>query len=185
VGKDAEWGSLLEKPPLRHADDTDSATLSHAVDIFVERHHLLWKVCFNPSLILLSPTHLYRFPFLSFPFLSFPFLSFPFPSLKNAHDAPFIMALPSILLAFGRIAVGYLGIQIARLCSVPSSFARQPETGTILPLGSHLHPPALPPLPFSLSPNPSPNTPTPSLTSKQRGARGVFCMTVSFLYACA
>jgi hypothetical protein len=45
VGKDAEWGSLLEKPPLRHADDTDSATLSHAVDIFVERHHLLWKVC--------------------------------------------------------------------------------------------------------------------------------------------
>lgn len=43
VGKDAEWGSLLEKPPLRHADDTDSATLSHAVDIFVERHHLLWK----------------------------------------------------------------------------------------------------------------------------------------------
>ena len=44
VGKDAEWGSLLEKPPLRHADDTDSATLSHAVDIFVERHHLLWKV---------------------------------------------------------------------------------------------------------------------------------------------
>ena len=44
VGKDAEWGSLLEKPPLRHADDTDSATVSHAVDIFVERHHLLWKV---------------------------------------------------------------------------------------------------------------------------------------------
>ena len=44
VGKDAEWGSLLEKPPLRHADDSTSATLSHAVDIFVERHHLLWKV---------------------------------------------------------------------------------------------------------------------------------------------
>lgn len=44
VGKDAEWGSLLEKAPLRHADDVDSATLSHAVDIFVERHHLLWKV---------------------------------------------------------------------------------------------------------------------------------------------
>lgn len=43
--KDAEWGSLIEKPPLRHADDTYSATLSHAVDIFVERHHLLWKVC--------------------------------------------------------------------------------------------------------------------------------------------
>ncbi|DBA78426.1 hypothetical protein WJX79_008278 [Trebouxia sp. C0005] len=43
VGKDAEWGSLLEKPPLRHADDTDSATLSHAADIYVERHHLLWK----------------------------------------------------------------------------------------------------------------------------------------------
>ena len=44
VGKDAEWGSLLEKAPLRHADDLDSASLSHAVDIFVERHHLLWKV---------------------------------------------------------------------------------------------------------------------------------------------
>ena len=44
VGKDAEWGSLLEKAPLRHADDTDSASLSHAADIFVERHHLLWKV---------------------------------------------------------------------------------------------------------------------------------------------
>ncbi|KAL3162159.1 hypothetical protein ABBQ32_009867 [Trebouxia sp. C0010 RCD-2024] len=43
VGKDAEWGSLLEKAPLRHADDLDSASLSHAVDIFVERHHLLWK----------------------------------------------------------------------------------------------------------------------------------------------
>lgn len=48
VGKDAEWGSLLEKPPLKHADDTDSATLSHAVDIFVERHHLLWKVGSDP-----------------------------------------------------------------------------------------------------------------------------------------
>ena len=43
VGKDAEWGSLLEKAPLRHADDLDNASLSHAVDIFVERHHLLWK----------------------------------------------------------------------------------------------------------------------------------------------
>ncbi|KAL3147449.1 hypothetical protein ABBQ38_014508 [Trebouxia sp. C0009 RCD-2024] len=43
VGKDAEWGSLLEKAPLRHADDLESASLSHAVDIFVERHHLLWK----------------------------------------------------------------------------------------------------------------------------------------------
>ena len=57
VGKDAEWGSLLEKAPLRHADDLDSATLSHAVDIFVERHHLLWKVQFFPIyffLLLLS-----------------------------------------------------------------------------------------------------------------------------------
>ena len=44
VGKDAEWGSLLEKPLLRYAGDADSAGLSHFVDIFVERHHLLWKV---------------------------------------------------------------------------------------------------------------------------------------------
>ena len=48
VGKDAEWGSLLEKTPLRHADDLDSSSLSHAADIFVERHHLLWKVRLNP-----------------------------------------------------------------------------------------------------------------------------------------
>ena len=50
VGKDAEWGSLLEKAPLKHADDLDSASLSHAVDIFVERHHLLWKVRSGPGL---------------------------------------------------------------------------------------------------------------------------------------
>ena len=49
VGKDAEWGSLLEKAPLRHADDLESASLSHAVDICVERHHLLWKVRFSTS----------------------------------------------------------------------------------------------------------------------------------------
>ena len=58
VGKDAEWGSLLEKAPLQHADDLESASLSHAVDIFVERHHLLWKVrsglgpCYGASALL-------------------------------------------------------------------------------------------------------------------------------------
>lgn len=42
-------------------------------------------------LTFLSPTNLYK------------------STLKNAHDAPFIMALPLILLAFGSIFVGYLG----------------------------------------------------------------------------
>lgn len=42
-------------------------------------------------LTFLSPTNLYK------------------TSLKNAHDAPFVMALPLILLAFGSIFVGYLG----------------------------------------------------------------------------
>ena len=55
VGKDAEWVSLLEKAPLRGASDTDSASLSHAIDIFVERHHLLWKVSLNPSAVASLP----------------------------------------------------------------------------------------------------------------------------------
>lgn len=42
-------------------------------------------------LTFLSPTNLYK------------------SSLRNAHDAPFIMALPLILLAIGSIFVGYLG----------------------------------------------------------------------------
>lgn len=42
-------------------------------------------------LTFLSPTNLYK------------------SSLKSTHDAPFIMALPLILLAFGSIFVGYLG----------------------------------------------------------------------------
>ncbi|RYX81881.1 NADH-quinone oxidoreductase subunit L, partial [bacterium] len=42
-------------------------------------------------LAFLSPTNLYK------------------SSLKKTHDAPFIMALPLILLAFGSIFVGYLG----------------------------------------------------------------------------
>lgn len=42
-------------------------------------------------LTFLSPTNLYR------------------STLKNTHDAPFVMALPLILLAFGSVFVGYLG----------------------------------------------------------------------------
>jgi len=42
-------------------------------------------------LTFLSPTNLYK------------------NSLKSTHDAPFVMALPLILLAFGSIFVGYLG----------------------------------------------------------------------------
>lgn len=44
VGRDGEWGSLLGKPPLLGASAEDSATLSHLLSLFVERHWLLWKV---------------------------------------------------------------------------------------------------------------------------------------------
>ena len=48
-----------------------------------------------------------------------------------------------------------------------SFFARQPETVTTLPLGSHIPPP---PLPLNSS---------PLLISKQHGARGDSCMKVT------
>ena len=44
VGRDGEWGSLLDKPPLCQASAEDSPTLSHLLSIFMERHWLLWKV---------------------------------------------------------------------------------------------------------------------------------------------
>ena len=44
VGRDGEWGSLLGKPPLLGASAEDSATLSHLLSLFVQRHWLLWKV---------------------------------------------------------------------------------------------------------------------------------------------
>lgn len=44
VGKDLEWLSVLSEKPFKGASDHGSASLGRLVDIFVERHHLLWKV---------------------------------------------------------------------------------------------------------------------------------------------
>ena len=44
AGRGLEWQALLGEPLFRDADEGGSATLAHAIDIFVERHHLLWKV---------------------------------------------------------------------------------------------------------------------------------------------
>ncbi len=44
MGKDAEWGSILRRPLFASADAGGSASLDHLVSIFVERHHLLYKV---------------------------------------------------------------------------------------------------------------------------------------------
>ena len=44
AGKDAEWNAILADPLFSNASDGGSASLSHLVDIFVERHHALWKV---------------------------------------------------------------------------------------------------------------------------------------------
>ena len=43
VGKDAWWGSLLQRKLFARADDGGSATLGHLVALFVERGHALWK----------------------------------------------------------------------------------------------------------------------------------------------
>ena len=44
AGRGLEWQALLGEPLFHDADNCGSATLSHTIDIFVERHHLLWKV---------------------------------------------------------------------------------------------------------------------------------------------
>lgn len=65
VGADAEWQSILAKRLFARADADVSASLAHLTDIFVERHHLLWKVgfcapclpccsCKGPSLLWLT-----------------------------------------------------------------------------------------------------------------------------------
>lgn len=43
VGKGLEWQALLSDPFFADAADHSSATYSHTVDLFVERHHMLWK----------------------------------------------------------------------------------------------------------------------------------------------
>lgn len=43
AAKGLEWQALLNDPFFVNATDHDSATYSHVVDLFVERHHLLWK----------------------------------------------------------------------------------------------------------------------------------------------
>lgn len=44
VGKDAEWAAVLRRPLFAAASDGGSASLSHLLDLWVERQHLLWKV---------------------------------------------------------------------------------------------------------------------------------------------
>ena len=55
VGRELEWRAVLGERLLRDASDGGSAALGRLVDIFVERHHQLWKVrglsrtCSTPS----------------------------------------------------------------------------------------------------------------------------------------
>ena len=44
VGRDLEWRAVLSERLFRDASDGGSASLGRLVDIFVERHHQLWKV---------------------------------------------------------------------------------------------------------------------------------------------
>jgi hypothetical protein len=44
VGKDLEWRAVLGDKPFKGASNHGSASLGRLLDIFVERHHLLWKV---------------------------------------------------------------------------------------------------------------------------------------------
>ena len=50
VGADQEWQSILRRPLFAGAEQSASASLVHLIDIFVERQHLLWKVCLPPCL---------------------------------------------------------------------------------------------------------------------------------------
>ena len=44
MGTDQEWHRLLQTPLFTGAASETSATLAHLSEIFVERHHLVWKV---------------------------------------------------------------------------------------------------------------------------------------------
>ena len=49
VGTDQEWHGFLQRPLFSTAANETSATLAHISEIFVERHHLVWKVrCIGP-----------------------------------------------------------------------------------------------------------------------------------------
>ena len=49
VAKDASWQSIMARDRFAQASDDGSGTLSHLTDLYVERHHSLWKVlrCFS------------------------------------------------------------------------------------------------------------------------------------------
>lgn len=40
---DADWSVVLDSPPFLGADAGGSSTLTHLTDLFVERHHALWR----------------------------------------------------------------------------------------------------------------------------------------------
>ena len=44
MGTDGVWCSILQRPLFSRAAGETSATLAHLSAIFVERHHLVWKV---------------------------------------------------------------------------------------------------------------------------------------------
>ncbi len=44
MGTDQEWHSLLQTPLFTSTQNETSTTLAHLSEIFVERHHLVWKV---------------------------------------------------------------------------------------------------------------------------------------------
>ena len=55
MGTDQEWHSLLQKSLFTTAASETSASLAHISEIFVERHHLVWKVgCSGLICILLA-----------------------------------------------------------------------------------------------------------------------------------
>lgn len=44
AGRGLEWQAILAEPLFTDATDRGSATYNHVTDLFVERHHALWKV---------------------------------------------------------------------------------------------------------------------------------------------
>ena len=53
TGRGLEWQALLAEKLFADTSDRGSATYSHVTDLFVERHHQLWKVrkhaCVRPT----------------------------------------------------------------------------------------------------------------------------------------
>jgi hypothetical protein len=50
VGRDLEWRAVLSERLFKDASDGGSTSMGRLVDIFVERHHQLWKVLERKSL---------------------------------------------------------------------------------------------------------------------------------------